>query len=988
MVNFVIYGQSRLVKGVVFSEEDNFPLPGATILIEGTTNGVVTDLDGNFSIEVQNDAVLLVSYVGFLNKRIPVAGKSEFQILLESDISALEEVVVVGYGEVRKSDLTGSVSSVKAKDIIAFPNLSATQSLQGRAAGLNIQSNNGGEPGADLRVRIRGISSISVGGDPLFVIDGFAGGELPPPEDIASIEVLKDASATAIYGSRATNGVIIVTTKSGVEGGISVNFNSSYSFQQTLNRLDLLDGEQFAQYIREFDENYVFQGFNTDWQDIIFESGYTSNNQVSVSGGNKTAKYYVSGTYFDQEGVVINTGLSRYSLNAKLDVTASERVKLGINMFARRTETDGVQTQSGIGGRGVITSASRFTPDAPILNPDRTFFRSTLGGGNFDNPFALASEFERNRVTDRIQFNNYADVKILDWLSFKTTVGVSVNSWRQGQFTPSTLIQGEALNGVARVDTRRQSNVLSENYFTIQKEWSGHRLNIVNGYSFQKRINEGVSTLNAGFINNESSFRALQLGSNPGIPSSFVTETVLKSYYSRLNYSLKEKYKFTLTGRFDGFSAFAPNNKWGFFPSGAFAWNIIDEPFLSNTKILSNLKFRSSYGFTGNPGAGANSSLAELRPTFSLVPGENAFIVRDLENADLRWEQTEQVNIGIDAGFLDGRVNLSTDIYNKLTKDLLLNRILPGFVGNNSNNDGEVGTQLQNVGRLRNRGIELTVNTKNTVGDFEWSTDFIFALNRNEILQLADDTVVFYGNSPGNFGLPEETQLLQVGQPIGVFYGFVYDGIYQVGDDFIPGSGFEREPGGERFRDLNGDGVLDNNDRTIIGDPNPDFTWSINNSLSYKGFSLNIFIQAVHGQDILNYTLLELERFGGSINTTTTALSRWTPSNPNTDIPKANSQRAFRLSDRFIFDASYVRVKNLTLGYNLPESFLDQFSIDKFRIYIGAQNLFTITNYPGLDPETGFGNTGSGRDGNRNIGLDYASYPNIRSYTVGINLTF
>lgn len=975
--------QSGMVTGVVTSAEDGESIPGASILVEGTSRGVVTDVDGKFSIEAASNEVLAISFLGFVTQRVEVGNQTTINVSMPIDAVSLDEVVVVGYGTVRKSDLSGSVSSVKAESISAFPALSAVQTLQGRASGVQIQSNNGGQPGADYSIKIRGGTSINASSDPIRVVDGFVGGEMPPPEDIASIEILKDASATAIYGSRGANGVIMITTKKGTRGAVKVDFNSSYSFQKTTNKIDLLNGEQFADYMQEFG-TYSYLGSNTDWQDKIYRTGVISNNQLSVSGGSDNVTYYLSGTYFDQEGIIIGSDYKRYSFNGNVNVQAAERLKLGMSMYARRSEDVGVRTQEGSGGSGqagVVGAAFRFNPDLGVYSDDGSYTVSQVGD-QIDNPFAMATEYDRQRITDRFQSNMFADVKITDWLSFKTTLGIGITNWRDGEFWPTTLIRGAGSNGLAAIDARKQSSLLSENYFTFDKDFNDHHVTWVNGYSFQSNESEAWRSSNAGFITNSSRFWALDQGSEPGVPTSSYTESILKSYYSRVNYSFLNRYIFTATVRYDGASNFAANNKWALFPSAAVAWDVKGESFMQSIDPLSQFKVRVSYGLVGNQAINPYQSLARLAPTYSSTAGANALRLGGLANPELTWETTSQLDLGVDIGLLGGRINLTADYYDKVTDDLLFNRPLPSYVG--------VGSQLQNVGKVSNKGVELMLSTKNLVGAVTWDTDFIYSRNRNEVLELPD-SVDIYGTSPGHLTLPNDTQLIIEGQPVGVFYGYVYEGVYQNGDAFIPGSGFEQEAGGEKFADISGpdgvpDGELTADDRRVIGDPNPDFIWSFNNTITYKNFDLNIFFQGVHGNDMVSYTLMELETFSGKANATTAALDRWTPTNTDTDIPKASASRAFRMSSRFVHDASYVRLKNVSLGYTLPKSVLSKLNIRSLRVYASAQNLLTITDYPGLDPEVGYQNAGSGANGNRNVGLDYASYPNVRTYTFGINL--
>ncbi|UXP32777.1 TonB-dependent receptor [Reichenbachiella agarivorans] len=979
----VLLAQTGTVRGLVISGEDGEPLPGVVILIEGTSTGTTTDMDGKYSLEVNNDNVLVASFVGFETVRMEVGNRSVIDFEMQPDLISLEEVVVVGYGTVKKSDLSGSVSSVKSSEITAFPAVSAVQTLQGRASGVQIQSNNGGQPGADFSIKIRGGTSINASSDPIRVVDGFVGAEMPPPEDIASIEILKDASATAIYGSRGANGVIMITTKKGSKGVTKIDFNSSYAIQETTNKIDLLSGQEFSDYMQEFG-TYNYLGSDTDWQDEIYRQGIISNNQLSISGGSDNVTYYLSGTYFDQQGIIIGSDYKRYSLNANVNAQATDYLKVGMSTYGRRSTDVGVRTQESTGGSGqagVVGAALRFNPDLGIYNADGSYTVSQVGD-QIDNPYAMATEYQRERVTDRFQSNVYADLKITDWLSFKTTLGIGTTNWRDGEFWPTTLIRGAGSNGLAGIDSRKETSLLSENYFTISKEINNHDVTWVNGYSYQSNKSESWKSSTTGFINNSGSYWALDQGSTPSAPTSSLTESELLSYYSRINYSFLNRYIFTATARYDGASNFSANNKWAFFPSAAVAWDVKGESFMESLEVVNQFKLRASYGLVGNQAISAYQSLARLGSTYSATTGANAVRLDELANSELTWETTSQLDIGFDLGLMDGRVNLTGDYYSKITDDLLFQRLLPSYVG--------VSSQLQNIGKVSNKGVELMLSTRNLVGEFTWSSDLIYSMNRNKVLTLPD-SVDLYGSSPGHLRLPNDTQLIIEGQPVGVFYGYVYEGIYQNGDVFTPGSGFEQEAGGEHFADISGpdgtpDGQLTAADRKIIGDPNPDFTWSFNNTFGYKNFDLNIFFQGVHGNDMVSYTLMELETFSGKNNATTKALDRWTPTNPNTDVPKASASRTNRMSTRFIYDATYVRLKNISLGYTLPKSMLEKAHIRSLRIYASAQNLLTFTDYPGLDPEVGYGNSGSGANGNRNIGLDYASYPNVRSYTFGLNL--
>ncbi|MEM9832684.1 MAG: TonB-dependent receptor [Bacteroidota bacterium] len=991
----------QTVRGTVTDLETDEPLPGVNVLAKSTTTGTVTDVDGNYRLTVGDDVTTLVfSSVGYLSEEVGINGRNIVNLSLSPDIQALEEVVVVGYGAVKKSDLTGSVSSVKAEELTAYPAIGAVQALQGRAAGVQITANNG-EPGADFKVRVRGGTSINASSDPIYVVDGFVGAALPPPEDIESIEVLKDASATAIYGSRGANGVIMVTTKRGSKGQAKIDFNASYSLQNEINRLDLLNKEQFTEYIQDTNPDFTPLDGNTDWQDEIFQTGNIQNYQLGISGGADNLSYYLSGTYFDQEGIIINSGFRRYSITSNIEIQAAEKFKVGLNLFAQRSQQNGARTQEGSGGAnnsGVVAAAFKFGPDQPIRDANGNYTLARLSDAH-DNAVAVATEYIDENVTDRFQGNLFAEYQIFDNLSFRTTLGVSSNNGRTGQYTPTALQGGAGVGGDGRVNGSKNSLLLNENYLTYSKEFGIHNLTVMGGYSYQVSREEDWGGRSQSFPTDAGLYWNLGAGSVFQRPGSEFSEWELASWYGRVNYSLNDKYLITLNARYDGSSVFSEGNKWAFFPSGAFAWNMGDEGFMQNIEPISFWKWRVSYGVTGNRAINPYQTLAALRAidVLAIENGTpvNAITIDNVANENLSWESTTQLDIGVDIGLFNDRINLNMDYYRMVTDDLLFRVPLPEYSG--------FGSQLKNIGKVENRGFELTLNSRNISGEFIWDMGFNVSANRNQILELPDGNEILYRSGPGHMVGLGDTQILREGEPVGVFYGWIYDGVYQEGDDFIEGGGFEQEAGGERFRDIdsrdeNGeltgvpDGQLNNDDRTVIGDPNPDFIWGFNNDFRWKGFDLNVFFQASQGNEIFNYTLMELDLMAGRNNATTAALDRWTPTNTNTDIPKASGGRARRASTRWIQDGSFIRLKNLALGYNIPQVVLDRLNIRKLRVYVSAQNLLTFTDYEGYDPEVNYRSGGGGpnsdRDSNRNLGLDYASYPNAKSYTFGINLGF
>lgn len=990
----LLSAQTRQVSGTVTSDAGE-TMPGVSIVVKGTTTGTTTDIDGKYTINADSGSTLVFSFIGMVSREIAVGNSSILDVELATDISQLEEIIVVGYGTQKKSDLTGSVSSVKAAELTAFPVANAVQALQGRAAGVSVQANNG-DPGGALKVRIRGGNSINASSDPLFVVDGFVGGTLPPPEDIQSIEVLKDASATAIYGSRGANGVIMVTTKKGKVGKARIDFNSSFASQQPIKRMELLNADQFLDYTQEVIPSYVSDGADTDWQDQIFRTGGIQNYQLSVSGGSEKMNYYVSGAYFDQKGIIINSGFERYSINSNLNFNASDKITVGLNLFARRQETDGVVTQEGSGGAnsaGVVGSSLRFMPDLPVTNPDGSFTIAKIGDP-IDNPFAVATQREDENVADLLQANVFVNFDITKNLTFKTTLGAKTDNGRRGIFIPTTLNQGKNTGGEASINSFKNTDIISENYLTYSKIFGQkHNFSILGGYSVQKSQNTNWLARSQSFITNSVSFWNLEGGSVPQIPNSGFSEVQIASLYSRINYSFNSKYLFTFNARYDGSSNFSKNNKWAFFPSGAFAWNMKDEKFLVDSKLFSDFKWRVSYGLTGNQAIAPYQTLARFSNVFTVINGAAVNAVRPttVANDDLTWETTSQFDLGVDVGFFDNRLNLTVDYYRSITSDLLFSVPLPSYSGYSS--------QLQNIGKIENKGLEITLNTINTTGVFDWRSGFNISGNRNKVLELPDGNDILYGSGPGHLIGLGQTQILRVGQPVGSFFGWIYDGVYQNGDAFLPGGGFEQVAGGEKFRDIDGerdangqltgnpDGRLNADDRTVIGNGQPKFIWGFNNDFSYKGFDLNIFFQGSQGNQILSYTLLELETLSGSINSTTEALNRWTPTNTDTNVPSRTLNRTQRVSTRWVFDGSYVRLKNIALGYNFPAEMTEKISISRLRVYVSAQNVFTISDYRAFDPEVNYSSAGN-TNSNRNLGLDYASYPNAKSFTVGLNVSF
>ncbi len=980
-----MYAQERTVTGKITSNEDSLGLPGVNILVKGTSTGTSTDIDGNYNITVPDDtAIITISFIGHLTQEITVNGQSTIDVILEVDNNQLDEVIVVGYGAVKKSDITGSVSSVNSEELNAYPVLNAEQALQGRAAGVAVQTKNGGEPGAPLSVTIRGNTSISASSSALVVVDGFVGATMPQAADIQSMEILKDASATAIYGSRGANGVILVTTKKGRKGKMNVEFNGTYSIQNVADQLEMLNADQWSTYYQQINPAYVQGPEDTDWQDLIYRSGATQDYQLAFSGGSEKINYYVSGNYFDQKGVVENSGFNRLSFLSNLDAQITDKFKVGFNTFGSRNEKSGISTQADTGGFGtgdVISLSLRMNPDLGVFDEDGNVTTKSVGD-ELDNPYAIATQRVDETTTDRYRANFYADYEFFKGFSFKTTFGFSTVNTSRGQFSPSTLpTTAGAQGGIASIENLKGSDILSENYLTYKKELGKGNFTALVGFSYQKRKFERNSAGSQGFVSNSVSYYNLGGGSTINTPSSSLTETEIVSLFARLNYDLSDKYLFTFTARQDGSSNFAKNEKYAFFPSGAFGWKVSNEDFLKDSQTISNLKLRISYGLTGNPSIQPYQSLASYSDIYANVGDNrvNAVVPEQLANPDLKWETSYQGNIGVDMGFWANRLTLTMDYYNIDTKDVILgDTSSPEYVGFLN------PTALKNIGEINNNGFEITIGARIIQKeDFTWSADLNWARNRNEIVKLIGGEDIFLDASPGHF-IQDETHILREGEAVGQFWGYEYRGVNQ---GTLPAgtAGFagDDEPGGELFTDLDGNGEITTADRKIIGDPNQDWTAGFNNNLRYKNFDLNIFFQGATGGDIYNFNLLEAASGGG--NATTEAINVWTTTNTETNVPSAKV-RAKRISSRFIYDGSYVRLKNLALGYSMPSSFLEKSGIENLRFSISGQNLWTATDYP-ADPEVSYQASGN-QDSNTNLGFDYGNYPNFKSVTFSVNFKF
>ena len=994
LINISLFAQDGYLLSGTVTGEDNVPFPSVNVIIPNTTRGTLTDFDGHYEIDVVKGDELQFSFLGFITQTVTISNQTELNITLAEDASKLDEVVVVGYGSRKKSDITGAVSSIKAEELNAFPVLNAEQALQGRAAGVVVQSNNGGEPGAPINIKIRGNTSINASSSPLIVVDGFVGATMPQANDIQSMEVLKDASATAIYGSRGSNGVVLVTTKKGRSGKLSVEVNTSYSVQNASNSLDLLNADEFATYQQVINPNYVQGPADTDWQDLLYRSGSTANHQFSFSGGSEDINFYASANYFKQDGIIINSEFERMTFLSNIDAQVTDKLKLGFNLFGSRGAKEGVPTQStgetaNGGGDDVISLMFRFMPDLPIQNENGENTTNTIGD-NIDNPYAVATESVNETKTDNYRANLYANYDILENLTFKTTFGFSTINETFGSFRPSTLIitAGGGTGGKASMANLKRTNVLSENYLTYNLEIGKGNLTLLGGYSYQKTSNERFSAGAQNFISDSFSFFNLGGGSTTVLPTSSLTEQEIQSQFGRMNFDYDDKYLFTATVRRDGASNFAENEKYAIFPSGAIGWKMSNEDFLKDNDKISNLKLRASYGVTGNQAINAYESLAGFSTLFTTINGQavNAVVPDQAANPNLKWESSYQTNIGLDLGLFNNRFTLSLDYYNIDTKDLLLaDQSQPEYLG------FLTLASIRNVGEINNKGFEVSLNTRNINNEnFRWTTDFNWSTNKNKVVSLINGIDVLQDAAPGYFSVAN-THILREGEAVGLFYGYEYQGVYQ-GGDLPAGTALANAPlnqaGDPLFTDVDGSGTISTSDKKIIGDPNPDWNMGITNNFSYKDFDLNIFFQGAYGGDVFNLTNVQL--FNGDSNALRDVLDAWTPTNTDTNIPRVVASRGREISSRFVEDGSYIRLKNIALGYNLPADITEKLGLDNLRLSISAQNLLTFTDYSGLDPEVSYFGSGGGNTGSTNTtqGFDFGNYPTIQSVNFSLNVKF
>lgn len=1043
------------ITGTVVNAENGNSLPGVNVVVKGTTNGTSTDENGRFSLTVADDAQTLVfSFVGFKKQEVAIGNRTQFNIKLEPDIESLEDVVVVGYGTQQKQDVTGSISSVGSEKLENVPVTSFENAIQGQIAGVNVEETTG-EPGATPQIKIRGTGSISAGNSPLYVIDGLPiskntnlQGDLfrrraaftPPkanplatlnPGDIESIEVLKDASAAAIYGSRGSNGVILITTKKGSHGGSTqVNFSSYAGVQNAVNVPDMMNSEELIAYTKDSRNNYYVQeynptdpnsagynpnyspdnnngrpnddfalipdkyvnwdGTNTDWLDLVLSPASMSNYDLSVAGGTDDVSYYLSGGYFNQNGIVDGSGFDRYTLKANIVTDLSDRFQIGANINGAFTKHDRLPASAPYFARppGIIYSAMVQSPIIKPYNsdgePNQLDNQSYLGGGttSASNPLAIMNAVSDNIDNNRLFGNLYAQFDITKNLYFKTFIGGDLDSYQRSFYRGNSLLYRTATEGepYAQQSSAEGLNWVWENTLNYSTNLGeDHQLTALLGYTAQKETDKQNSVIAQNFPDDQ--VKTVNGGVIVG-GSGLEEQWSLVSMLARFNYSYKNRYLLTGTIRSDRSSRFGSDNQTGIFPSVSVGWRLANEPFMESADFLSELKLRASYGLTGN----------FLIPNYGSVGllGESNYILNNQEvsglgpstlgNSELSWETTRQLDIGLDFSFLNDRIYGATDYYYSRTKDLLLEVTIPSALG--------FQTALTNIGEIENEGFEFSITSRNLVGGFQWSTDFNIATNRNQVLRLGSE-----GDAILSAGAAGIRHITRVGDPIGSYYGYVVEGIYQSQEEIdnapTDTQAPDPRPGDFKFKDVNGDGKITPEDRTVTGNYQPDYTFGITNRFYYKNFDLSVFIQGVEGREILNLTDRHMKNGEANFNSYAVENNRWiSPQQPgNGEVPRADRNSALhgnnnRPSSFQVEDGSYIRIKNVTLGYNLPTTWLRGVA-KKIRVYAQGTNLFIFTDYSGFNPEVNL-QAGS----SLTPGQDYGAYPLSRTITAGIDIAF
>ena len=975
-----LLAQEIKVQGVV-KDQTGEAVIGATVMQKGTSNGTITDFDGNFSLSVPAEATLTISYIGFATQDVAVGGKTELQIVLKDDSQTLSEVVVVGYGTMRKSDLTGAVGSLGAKDMQDSPVSNIGQAIQGKIAGLQVVD--AGKPGDNVIIKVRGMGSIN-NCDPLVVIDGVPtdlGLNNLNMADVERLDVLKDASATAIYGSRGANGVVMITTKKGKDGKGKLSLAANFAIQNATKTPKLLNASEYAALNNDMMANAGYTmnpewaspsslGKGTDWVDELLRTGYMQNYTLSYSGGNDKAHYYVSGGLLDQSGIVKSVSYRRFTFQENSDAQVLSWLKFSNNITVSADKKE--QGSYDLGNTyKALPIYSVKDSNGDWTGPEG----NSLWYGSTKNPIGPTE-------TDKQKTNGYnflgnltAEITFTKWLKFRSTFGIDAKFWFADNYTPKYAWKPIATEESSRYKSDNKSfTYLWDNYFLFDYTFAKkHRVGLMAGTSAQWNKFDYLNAQKNIFA--FENVHEMDNGQEMYAIGGNETEWALFSYMARATYDYDNKYLLTATLRRDGSSRFGRSKRWGMFPSVSVAWRISEESWFKKTNALSDLKIRIGYGVTGSQASVSNygylpSYATSVYPLGFWGKEQPALVSSSLANPNIHWEEVAQANIGFDAVLFNSRAILSVDAYIKNTNDMLVKASIPITSGFE-----DTSTTYTNAGKVRNTGVEVTLHTVNIKGELGWESDLSYTYNKNKIKDLNSD-VPYYINQVNN----SYVTMLQKDYPINVFYGYVTDGIFQNQTEvdthsIQPGA----EPGDIRFRDLNNDGVINDDDRTVIGNPNPTHMFSLGNNLTYKGFELNIYLQGVAGNKIFNANKIDLTGMSAAYNQTTDVLSRWHGEGTSNYMPRAvfgDPNQNNRISDRFVENGSYLRLKTISLSYNFPKEWLKVLTIENARLTLSCENVATITNYSGFDPEVGIN------------GIDLSTYPISRTFNIGLNFNF
>ncbi|RHU29147.1 SusC/RagA family TonB-linked outer membrane protein [Parabacteroides sp. TM07-1AC] len=984
--------ETKKISGIV-KDERGEPVIGANVVVKGTTNGTVTDMDGKYTLEVPAGGVLQISYIGYNTQEVKVGSVNVVNISLREDSEALDEVVVIGYGTVKKSDLTGAVGSVQMKDVSQVGITSADRALQGQIAGVQVNARTG-QPGEAMMIRVRGSNSLAGGNEPLYVIDGMPVEKMNSdinPEDILSMEVLKDASSTAIYGSRGANGVVMITTKRGNTGATTIDYNGYVGVSMLRKKLDLLGKDDYIAMVNEVSQNdgkgiaitpdEAASLANNDWQDLVYQTALTHSHQVSVSGGTEQTKVYSSLNYMNQEGIIKGSNYNRFALRINGDQKLSKKLSLSASI-AYSYGTQNTANSNADGGGAIAYTAMVMPPIQEVKDADGKYtnFTGTPWGGT--NPVGMSELYKREIVNSRLLANMALTYNIIDGLTFRVNAGAEVNSEGIDRYIPIGLSAGGKLDGDASKEKANYYTIINENILTYDKKFNkNHALNLMGGITFQTYQYDKLTGSGTGFLRDVYETNNLGVASTPGTPSSGFKDYRMVSFLGRANYNLMEKYLLTVTARYDGSSKFSKNHKFAFFPSAALAWRVSEEEFMKEIDWLSNLKLRGSIGQTGNQSIDPYQTFAQLGTSAPIFGNgkDIGFNLSSMANDNLKWETTTQTDIGVDFGFFSNRLNIGFDYYWKQTRDLLYKATLPPSSGYSS--------MLRNLGRIDNKGFEISINTINMKGKVNWTTNLNITSNKSIVKDLGTDV---YGNKIQRIDAPISGGNwfpLFVGKAPFQLYGYEIEGIYQTDEEARLNGEATKKAGDYRYKDTDGKAGITTGDKTIIANTQPKFTFGLTNTINWNNFEFSFLMIGSIGGDIVNEFNKSITNIGGTWNIRKDVWeNHWTPEHPNAKYARASASTKDYLAfgdpnSIWVENGSYLRFKDIKLAYTLPTQWFSGTHKPNISLYVSGQNLITITSYSHYDPEASWMSSAVN-------GWDRGVYPSSKSFTLGLQVKF